>query len=288
MVSFIHQDFTGKDKVGAKFRVGWSTTTKDISAFNWGPEVESSAVKQYYCIQVPQGTRYVAIRKIEGNYPYFLFVDDFGFIDAKQFVIQTTKASLHGEDKYVSTFYTQHCSFKLPQNARAYTATMDGDEVALHLLGDDGSIIPRSTGVVIVADKMPGDDGETKELVMVPLLSTDVVAPEGNILDGSDLSRFAIDEKIDGCYVYVLCVKDGKLGFYKFNEGYESTIISQRKAVVLIPVAEGSTYGYIVKIIVKGDANGDRKVNVADIVKLVSDKAPQADINAVVKIIMGK
>ena len=35
-----------------------------------------------------------------------------------------------------------------------------------------------------------------------------------------------------------------------------------------------------------GDANGDNVVNVADIVRLVKDKAPKADIDAVVKIIM--
>ena len=37
-----------------------------------------------------------------------------------------------------------------------------------------------------------------------------------------------------------------------------------------------------------GDANGDKEVNVADIVRLVKDKAPKADIDAVVKIIMGQ
>ena len=37
-----------------------------------------------------------------------------------------------------------------------------------------------------------------------------------------------------------------------------------------------------------GDANGDNVVNVADIVRLVKDKAPKADIDAVVKIIMGQ
>ena len=36
------------------------------------------------------------------------------------------------------------------------------------------------------------------------------------------------------------------------------------------------------------DANGDKVVNVADIVKLLNDKAPQSDIDAVVKIIMKK
>ncbi len=37
-----------------------------------------------------------------------------------------------------------------------------------------------------------------------------------------------------------------------------------------------------------GDANGDNVVNVADIVKLLNDKAPQSNIDAVVKIIMKK
>jgi hypothetical protein len=38
----------------------------------------------------------------------------------------------------------------------------------------------------------------------------------------------------------------------------------------------------------KSDANRDKKVNVADIVRLVNDNASQSDIDAVVKIIMGQ
>jgi uncharacterized repeat protein (TIGR02543 family) len=38
----------------------------------------------------------------------------------------------------------------------------------------------------------------------------------------------------------------------------------------------------------KSDTNRDKKVNVADIVRLVKDKAPKSDIDAVVKIIMGQ
>ena len=37
---------------------------------------------------------------------------------------------------------------------------------------------------------------------------------------------------------------------------------------------------------IEKDANGDKVVNVADIVKLVKDGAPQSDIDAVLKIIM--
>ena len=38
----------------------------------------------------------------------------------------------------------------------------------------------------------------------------------------------------------------------------------------------------------KSDANRDKKVNAADIVKLVKDHAPQSDIDAVVKTIMNR
>ena len=40
------------------------------------------------------------------------------------------------------------------------------------------------------------------------------------------------------------------------------------------------------EIVLKGDANRDKKINAADIVKLVKDNAPQSDIDEVVKIIM--
>lgn len=49
-------------------------------------------------------------------------------------------------------------------------------------------------------------------------------------------------------------------------------------------------YGYNVtlKDDIQGDANGDKEVNVADIVKLVNDNAPQSEIDEVVDIIMKK
>ena len=265
--------------------VGWSFTDREKESFTWNEQALIATTEpQQYLMTLPAGIKYFAIKKTGVKHAY---LDDIGIIDAERFDLQASSASLNGEDKYVTTFYSQYCPFKLPQNARAYTATLDGDEVVLHQVGNDGSIIPRSTGVVVVADKMPGDDGETKNLVMVPLLSTDVVAPEGNILLGSDIQVIALDGKVSGHYVYVQGVKNGKLGFYRFNESCES--IGCRKAFLQTSMAEGSTYGYIVRgATAKGDANGDEKVNVADIVRLVKDKAPKADIDAVVKIIMGR
>ena len=61
-------------------------------------------------------------------------------------------------------------------------------------------------------------------------------------------------------------------------------------ATVTITNKDGGNYtlngSTTFEIVLKGDANRDKKVNVADIVKLVNDHAPQSDIETVVNIIM--
>ena len=63
-------------------------------------------------------------------------------------------------------------------------------------------------------------------------------------------------------------------------------------ATVTITDNEGGNYAVsgttTFDIFHKSDANRDKKINAADIVRLVKDKAPQSDIDAVVKIIMGE
>ncbi len=63
------------------FKVGYSTTTNDPSAFTWGDEIsannkDSWALSDEY--EFPAGTKYVAIWYYS-NYKYRLFVDDFSF-----------------------------------------------------------------------------------------------------------------------------------------------------------------------------------------------------------------
>jgi hypothetical protein len=63
-------------------------------------------------------------------------------------------------------------------------------------------------------------------------------------------------------------------------------------ATVTIANKDGGNYtlngSVTFQIVLKGDANGDKKVDAADIVKLVKDGAPQAKIDEVVNIIMGE
>ena len=197
-----------------KFCVGWSSTTKDISSFTWGPEVEATDNMQNYIIQAPQGTRYVAIKKSAvGD---FLRLDDFGFIDSEQYVLSTTPVHAFGEDCFVTTFYHLNYPFQLPEGSRAYTAKQDG-EVVFQLIGDDGRIIPNDTPCIIVSDRLPSDpEDATKDIVLKPLSSTDVQAHDGNILRGYSVSIILANEMVEGSHVYVVDVVNGELGFYRF------------------------------------------------------------------------
>ena len=61
----------------ASFKVGYSTTTKDLDAFTW--EIQEFANNdgwQEYITYFPAGTKYVAVKRFQGN---FLYVDDFSF-----------------------------------------------------------------------------------------------------------------------------------------------------------------------------------------------------------------
>lgn len=115
-------------------------------------------------------------------------------------------ATLFGESKYVTTFYHGTLDYQLPTGARAYTASLDGEKMVFHLVGEDGSVIPSATAVIIVAD--------AASVTLSTLASTEVTAYAGNILQGSD-SVVAVSG-LSGT-PYVLNISGGTLGFYKFT-----------------------------------------------------------------------
>lgn len=215
LASFYYKEVTDQDTKVTKVRAGWSTSTKDTLSFTWGPEVEATGVLKNYTIQVPQGTRYFAIRKTDDG--HFLFVDDISFINDSEYSLQAVSAVVFGEEKYVTSFYHLNFAFRLPEGSRAYTARRDGNELVFQLIGDDGRVIPCDTPCIILTDKLSTDTGTTKELFLTPLLSTEVVAREGNVLKGYSVQIIPIFEAVAGRYVYVLEVKNGVLGFYRFT-----------------------------------------------------------------------
>ena len=106
----------------------------------------------------------------------------------------------------MTTFYHGTLDYQLPTGARAYTASLDGEKMVFHLVGEDGSVIPSATAVIIVAD--------AASVTLSTLASTEVTAYAGNILQGSD-SVVAVSG-LSGT-PYVLNISGGTLGFYKFT-----------------------------------------------------------------------
>ena len=62
------------------FKVGYSTTTNDISAFTWGEAISTAtATWEQYTVAIPAGATYVAIN-YWGDYAYYLLVDDISLV----------------------------------------------------------------------------------------------------------------------------------------------------------------------------------------------------------------
>ena len=118
--------------------------------------------------------------------------------------LSASPATVFGETKYVTTFYLSAKNYQLPEGAKAYTATLDGSKLLLHLIGTDGRVIPADTVAIIVAD--------APSVHLSELATTDVTAHPGNIL----LAHNGGIDKPAGT-VYVLNVSLETPGFYTFT-----------------------------------------------------------------------
>lgn len=120
--------------------------------------------------------------------------------------ITATSATVFEEAKYVTTFYHGTLDYQLPEGARAYTANLTGSTVIFHQIGDDGSVIPHGTAVIVVAD--------AANITLTKLDSTDITAYAGSILQGSDA---AFAKPAGTVYVLGVAGEPAALGFYSFT-----------------------------------------------------------------------
>lgn len=74
-IEFFYMDFA--EQGGEVFKVGYSSTTNDISEFTWGDEVATLANQDWYTYSetVPAGTKFIGIHYYT-NYGYYLVIDD--------------------------------------------------------------------------------------------------------------------------------------------------------------------------------------------------------------------
>ena len=213
--SFYYKNYADNHTIyTADFKVGYSSTTKDPDAFTWSDAVRSYYYWQQYSATFPADTKYVSVQWVDG---YQLFLDDFSF---KPMQVQLTaqKATFYGQEKYLTSFYDNESSYQLPEGAMAYTVIRDGTELVFVRIGDgDSREIPAGTPVVVVADKESSDVANTKEISISLMASCSVSARQGNILQASGTDTAVSGGKIDSKDVYVLGIKNGTAGFYKFT-----------------------------------------------------------------------
>ena len=120
--------------------------------------------------------------------------------------ITAIAATFFGADQFVTTFYHGALDYELPVGSKAYTASLDGSKVVFHQIGDDGSVIPHGTAVIVVAD--------AANITLTKLDSTDITAYAGSILQGSDA---AFAKPAGTVYVLGVAGEPAALGFYSFT-----------------------------------------------------------------------
>lgn len=133
------------------------------------------------------------------NSKYYVEVND----------ITLTAATVFGESKYVTSFYSGTKDYQMLESAKAYTMSLDGGKALFRQIGDDGGVIPHGTAVVIVASE--------PDVTLRILSSTAVTAHDGNILKGSDTEVAVTEGMVDGKTPYVLNISGDVLGFYKYT-----------------------------------------------------------------------
>ncbi|MCR5243418.1 MAG: fibronectin type III domain-containing protein [Bacteroidales bacterium] len=197
-VSFYH-------RMGSAFTVGYSGSY--YGQITWMNTVTNSDDWTLYETIIPAGAQYFLICFHEDSPA--LYLDDFCFMAAPK-EVSVAPASVLGQTKYVTTFFSSTAAYQLPEGVAAYTTGMDGNRVVFYRIGERSDVVPAGTAAIIIADASAVSEGN---IYLTELASTDVTVRPGNILQGTDTEI----AKPDGT-VYVLGVDgDGAMAFLKFT-----------------------------------------------------------------------
>lgn len=107
-VSFWYKNYSeGNTSYPAGFQVGYSTTSRDTTAFTWSELIKSTHEWQQNSANFPAGTRFVAVKWVGG---YWLYLDDFSFTEGSSTVTFVKEGYIpypaKAEDKQEGSWYT--------------------------------------------------------------------------------------------------------------------------------------------------------------------------------------
>lgn len=194
-------DIKGNSFSGGTFKVQISSNGKSFDDLKVYTALGSKTSQEF---SIPSNVRFIKwvyTRKVSGNVG--LGNISVTALDPTSSTI-TLGASLNN-GRYWATFFNGSARYVLPEGAKAYT--MDSNN-QLYRLGDDGSVVPAGTAVVVIADSASitltksDDDSEVN------------INGSTNILQGSN-SPVEVSG-LSGT-PYVLGIKNGKVGFYHYK-----------------------------------------------------------------------
>ena len=161
------------------FKVGYSTTTSEVSEFTWGEEISTNTTEWTpYTDVFPAGTKYVAIYYYS-NYQYYLLVDDFSITESKTNI-------LFAKEGY-ATYYNSEYDVVLPAGMKAYVVTASDARLTYAQIAEgdntEDNLVPAGTAMLLEVDAA-GEDQE----ISIYLARPSAAAYSGtNLLHGSDI-----------------------------------------------------------------------------------------------------
>lgn len=201
-IDYVIYTFTPTQTAFYKFN---SDKTSDVDIFVFDPDTDLTPTSQGYALEASK-TYYVNINPNAGYDPGSTFTLTVTVEGPTALVVTAHKAIYNGVSKYWATFYHPIFNYQLPKGVMAFYMK---DNHVLYLVGDDGSIIPKKTPVVIMADVSTEDK---VSLSLSPVAATDVTVTD-NVLHGTAAAKTLGA----GETVYVMGKSGDNLGFYKYT-----------------------------------------------------------------------
>ena len=162
------------------FKVGYSTTTSEVSEFTWGEEISTTTTEwTTYTESFPAGTKYVAVWYYS-QYQYYLLVDDFSF------TVPETATITFAKEGY-ATYYNGEKDVVLPAGMKAHAVAAGGTSLTYAPVADGDTedyIVPAETAVLLQVKPSDGDGDMVKPIYLVTPSGAEYT--ETNLLFGSD------------------------------------------------------------------------------------------------------
>jgi len=245
VLGFAYKSSNGTTDV---FRVGYSSTTNDLSAFTWGDEINSASSWQDFSETMPAGTKYFAIN-YTALYKFRLFIDDINIYETNPAGAWQTQAATGTTADLTSltsgTLYdvkvVPNCDETL-ESATVQFTTLAGDikyfltagewETAANWMDDE---IPTSTDDAIIRANVTITNYAEAKNVTLQGTSKITIADGAQFIHNNavnatlqrDITGYGNDPNVaDGWYLiatpvsstYITTNFSGTFDLYKYNE----------------------------------------------------------------------